>query len=174
LPYHVLLILGAYSIALVIAAGAVVAWLSGDDESENDNGSNVHTQGAGSRGTASQQHLRNPPASRESVKEAKKKITTLLASDECDRINELNPVSRQQFLDTKDRCESLKRLDGLKVRGAEAYGYAVRTGDSAAARGAGIKFARASTRTRSPSSSRLTPRRRPSASAGMRHTASTA
>jgi 4-amino-4-deoxy-L-arabinose transferase-like glycosyltransferase len=123
-PYQVLVVLGAYFIALVIAAAALVAWLSGDDESGNDNGTTVPTQGAGGQGKASQPRLVEPPASRESVKEAKKKITTLLASDECDRINELNPVSRQQFLDTKDRCESLKRLDGLKVRGAEPYGDA--------------------------------------------------
>ena len=111
LPYHVLLILGAYSIALVIAAGAVVAWLSGDDESENDNGSNVHTQGAGSRGTASQPRLVEPPPSRESVKEAEERIGSLLASGDCDAINELNPVSRQEFLDTAARCESIKRLE---------------------------------------------------------------
>jgi hypothetical protein len=125
LPYHVPLILGAYSIALVVAAAAVVAWLSGDDESEYDNGPNVQMQGgAGGPGKASQQPLMKPPPSRESVKEAEERIGSLLASGDCDAINELNPVSRQEFLDTKDRCESIKRLDGLEVRGAEEYGDA--------------------------------------------------
>ena len=124
LPYHVLLILGAYSIALVIAAGAVVAWLSGDDESGNDNGTTVPTQGAGGQGKASQPRLMEPPPSRESVKEAEERIGSLLASGDCDAINELNPVSRQEALNTEARCESLKRLDGLEVRGAEEYGDA--------------------------------------------------
>jgi hypothetical protein len=65
-----------------------------------------------------------PPPSRESVKEAEKRIASLFASGDCDAINELNPVSRQEFLDTAGRCQALKHLDGLKVRGAEEYGDA--------------------------------------------------
>src|SRR5918996_6501443 len=134
LPFQVPLVLGAYSITLVIAAAALVAWLSGDDESENDNASAVQTQGAAGteasrqQGAAGkevgQQALMKPPAAQESIGEAEKKIRFLLASDDCDAINELNPVSRQEFLNTEDRCELLKRLDGLKVRGAEEYGDA--------------------------------------------------
>jgi hypothetical protein len=121
LPY---LVIGVYAIALVIAAAALVAWLSGDDESENENGSNVQTQGAGGPGEASQQGPMKPPPSREPVKKAEKKIGFVLASDDCDAINELNPSSRQEFLNTQDRCEYLKLLEGLKVRGAEEYGDA--------------------------------------------------
>jgi hypothetical protein len=121
LPYHVPLILGAYSIALLITAAALAAWLSGDDESENDNGSTVQKQGAAAQGKGGRQRLMKPPASHESVEEAEKKIRFLLASDDCDAINELNPVSRQEFLNTEARCEVLKRLDGLKVRGMEEY-----------------------------------------------------
>jgi hypothetical protein len=134
LPFQVPLVLGAYSITLVIAAAALVAWLSGDDESENDNASAVQKQGAAGteasrqQGAAGkevgQQALMKPPAAQESIGEAEKKIRFLLASDDCDAINELNPVSRQEFLNTEDRCELLKRLDGLKVRGAEEYGDA--------------------------------------------------
>jgi hypothetical protein len=132
LPYQVPVVLGAYTIALVIGAAALVGWLSGDDESENDNGSTVQSQDAagkeaspeqGAAGReAGKQELIKPPASQESVKDAEKNIMFLLASDDCDAINELNPVSRQEVLNTEERCESLKRLDGLKVRGAEEYG----------------------------------------------------
>jgi hypothetical protein len=104
-------VLGAYFIALVVAAAAVVAWLSRDDESGNDNGTTVPTQGAGGQGKASQPRLVEPPPSRESVKEAEERIGSLLASGDCDAINELNPVSRQEFLDTAARCESIKRLE---------------------------------------------------------------
>ena len=123
LPFQVPLVLGAYSITLVIGAAVLVAWLSGDDESDNDNGPNVQAQGAAGK-EAGQQALMKPPAAQESIGEAEKKIRFLLASDDCDAINELNPVSRQEFLNTEVRCELLKRLDGLKVRGAEEYGDA--------------------------------------------------
>jgi hypothetical protein len=134
LPYQVPLVLGAYSITLVIAAAALVGWLGGDDESDNDNGPNVQAPGAagteasqqqGAAGKeAGQQALMKPPAAQESIGEAEKKIMFLLASDDCDAINELNPVSRQEFINTEERCALLKRLDGLKVRGAEVYGDA--------------------------------------------------
>jgi hypothetical protein len=123
-PYQVPLVLGAYAIALLIGAAALVAWLSADDESESDNGSTVQKQRAGGPGKAGQQGPMKPPASQETVKEAEKKISFLLASDDCDAINELNPVSRQEFLNTEQRCEALKRLAVLKVRGAEEYGDA--------------------------------------------------
>jgi hypothetical protein len=132
LPFQVPLVLGAYSITLVIAAAALVAWLSGDDESENDNGSTVPSQAAAGGGASQQQGaagkevgqqaLVKPPAAQESIREAEEKIRFLLDSDDCDAINELNPVSRQELLNTEERCALLKRLDGLKVRGAEAYG----------------------------------------------------
>jgi hypothetical protein len=134
LPFQVPLVLGAYSIALLIGAAALVAWLGGDDESENDNGSTVPEQPAAGteagqqQGAAGkevgQQALMKPPAAQESIGEAETKIRFLLASDDCDAINELNPVSRQELLNTEERCALLKRLDGLKVRGAEAYGDA--------------------------------------------------
>jgi hypothetical protein len=122
LPYQVLLVLGAYSIALLVGGAVLVAWLSGDDESENDSRSTVQQAAAGKE--ASQQRLVTPPAARESIGKAEDRIKFLVATDDCDAINELNPVSRQQFLNTKDRCESLRRLDGLKVREAETYGDA--------------------------------------------------
>src|SRR5918995_6812050 len=134
LPYHVALVLAAYAVTLVVAAAALAAWLSGDDESENDSGSIVQQQGTAGKAASQQQgaagkevgqqRLMKPPAAQESIGEAEKKIRFLLASDDCDAINELNPVSRQEFLNTEVRCELLKRLDGLKVRGAEEYGDA--------------------------------------------------
>ena len=123
LPFQVPLVLGAYSITLVIGAAVLVAWLSGDDESDNDNGPNVQAQGAAGK-EAGQQALMKPPAAQESIQEAENKIRFLVASDDCEAINELNPVSRQEFINTEERCALLKRLDGLKVRGAEAYGDA--------------------------------------------------
>jgi Dolichyl-phosphate-mannose-protein mannosyltransferase len=123
LPYQVPLVLGAYSITLVIAVAVLVAWLSGDDGSENDTGATVQNKGvAGNQ--AGQQRLLKPAAARESVKEAEERISNVVASDDCDAINELNPVSRQEFLNTEARCMILKRLDGLKARGAEEYGDA--------------------------------------------------
>jgi len=134
LPYQVPLVLGAYSIALVVGAAALLGWLGGDDESENDNGSTVQKQAAAGKGASQQQGaagkeagkqgLMKPTAAQESVKEAEGKIMFLLDSDDCEAINELNPVSRQEVLNTEERCEYLKRLDGLKVRGAEEYGDA--------------------------------------------------
>ena len=52
-----------------------------------------------------------PPPDRESLKEAEKRISAAVSSNDCAKINSLNPVSIPQ-LDTSARCNYLKRLGG--------------------------------------------------------------
>lgn len=62
-----------------------------------------------------------PPEAKESISEAERRIAKTVSSDDCDAINELNPLSRPQ-LRTDRRCDYLKRIDGLDVLAAEDYG----------------------------------------------------
>ena len=63
----------------------------------------------------------NVPPVKESIDEAIVRIEDALASGDCNKINELNPLGRPG-LATKQRCEVLRRLTDLKVTGAEQYG----------------------------------------------------
>jgi hypothetical protein len=63
------------------------------------------------------------PKPKEGLDQAQTRVAKALTSGDCQQINELNPVNRPS-LDTDERCEYLKRLAGLKVDGAQAYGGA--------------------------------------------------
>lgn len=55
------------------------------------------------------------------VVKLQRRVERALASGDCDRINRLNPLSRPDFR-TPERCESLRRLEGLEPAGGESYG----------------------------------------------------
>jgi hypothetical protein len=58
----------------------------------------------------------------ETLGEAQDRMSEAFASDDCDRINqELNPLSRQPQINTGERCEFLRRLDGLEPTAAQRY-----------------------------------------------------
>jgi len=61
------------------------------------------------------------PADGESVAEARRRISRVLATERCKRINGLNPLSRPQ-LDAAARCESLRRIADLAPVAAEHFG----------------------------------------------------
>jgi len=65
--------------------------------------------------------LMGTPPVEESIDEAVDRIDDVLRSGDCEKINELNPLGRPQ-LATEQRCEVLKRLEGLEVAKAAEYG----------------------------------------------------
>jgi hypothetical protein len=112
----------------VLAAALVSAGCGGGDDETTSGGSTTAptTTGAQQEATGGD-HPGAPPLgpaeARESVGEAQDRIAEAISSGDCDAINELNPLSRPA-LDTPERCEFLKRLDGLQALGAEEYGDA--------------------------------------------------
>ena len=60
---------------------------------------------------------------KESIGEAQKRIDDALASKDCKRINDLNPLGRPG-LSSAQRCAYLSQLAGLTPVGAEEYGDA--------------------------------------------------
>jgi hypothetical protein len=111
---------------IALAALVLVAGCGGsDDPDETTNGGETTTSqdGPPDDGPPPDAEALGPPKAKESIKEAQKRIAKAVASDDCDEVNELNPISREP-LDNPTRCEYLKRLDGLEVLGAEEFGDA--------------------------------------------------
>ena len=100
----------AIAVAGMLALAAVVGGCGGDDSETT-----TPDEGGGEN-----LELAKP---KEDVDEARKRIAKTLATDDCKQINELNPVGRPS-LSSKARCDYLRRLDGLEVSGAKAYGDA--------------------------------------------------
>lgn len=72
---------------------------------------------------------------KETIGKARDRITKTLASSDCKKINELNPLGRPG-LNSAARCAYLRRLADLEVAGADSYGdagavidYRSKTGD---------------------------------------------
>lgn len=63
-----------------------------------------------------------PARATQSIDEAADDLTAAIESGDCDRINDFNPISRQEALSTKERCKALEaRLTGAKLVGTEEY-----------------------------------------------------
>jgi hypothetical protein len=99
----------------LLVLASIVAACGGGAESET-----TTTGSADGTGGGENLALSEP---KETIEEARDRIAETLASGECKKINELNPVSRPS-LSSSQRCTYLGRLDGLEVAGAEAYGDA--------------------------------------------------
>jgi len=94
---------------------------SGDSEDESTVAAQTTTQqpAPGSEPAPDAEPL-GPPKAKESIQEAEARIAKAVASDDCDVVNELIPISRIQLV-TDTRCEYLRRLDGLEVLGSESF-----------------------------------------------------
>jgi hypothetical protein len=109
---------------IAVIALALVAGCGGSDDPEEDGATQAQTTTGQNAepdgGPAPSAEPLGPPKAKESIDEAQARIAKAVASDDCDKVNELNPINREA-LDTAARCEYLQRLDGLKVLGAEKF-----------------------------------------------------
>ncbi len=109
-----------FAAALAVSIGAC----GGDDEQTSSTAAggagNGETPSGGSGSDGEVALMGNPPVE-ETIDEAVKRIEGVLDSGDCKKINELNPLGRPG-LTTDQRCEVLKRLDGLEVVGTAEYG----------------------------------------------------
>jgi hypothetical protein len=112
--------------ALIAVAALLATWLvacGGDDEgsSSTTTTSTRANDGPGPNPPEREPPLMGQPKVHEDVKQAVKRIKKTLASGDCDKINELNLLSRPA-LATERRCNLLKRFTELEVTGAVDYG----------------------------------------------------
>jgi len=112
--------------ALTAFAALLATWLvacGGDDEtsSSTTTTSTRAQDGPGPAPPAREPPLMGQPPVHEDAKKAVKRIKKTLKSGDCDKINELNLLSRPA-LATERRCNLLKRFTDLEVTGAVDYG----------------------------------------------------
>lgn len=110
---------------MAFCLAAIVGCGSGSSSSTDESGSTTASSGAGteSSDTTGSSGTAKPvgePPQKESLQAAEKRIKTAIASGDCDKINELNPVSIPQ-LNTDERCDLLKRLLVGKPLDSESF-----------------------------------------------------
>jgi hypothetical protein len=106
---------------MCIAATFVVALMTGCASGTDSTSSSRHGgSDQGSQQGSGGQQLIGPPPAREDLAEAEKRIGDAISSGDCNKINELNPVSIPQF-DTPERCDYLKRLGDADPAGSESF-----------------------------------------------------
>jgi hypothetical protein len=114
------------SIAAVGLALVVMAGCGGGSTTSGAGSSTTATGGEGpgaANTTAKAAPKPGPPTDKESIEQAKDRIAEVASSNDCQQVNELNPLSRPG-LNGKARCEALQRLAALKATGAAQYGDA--------------------------------------------------
>ena len=95
----------------------------GGEETTSVTGSAGGAQDEAAAGDGESTAPLGPARPKESIEQAERRIAKALASGDCEAINGLNPLSRPG-LSSQRRCAYLRRLDGLPVTGAQAYGKA--------------------------------------------------
>ena len=90
-------------------------------DEKGDGGKGDGGKGGGGEEPAPTPNPLGPPPQHEDIAAAQERIAAALESDDCEEINELNPVSRPN-LNTAKRCDYLKRLKGLPVSASAEYG----------------------------------------------------
>ena len=115
---HSRLVLAPLAAVLVISLGAC-----GSEEEPTTTPAQAESDqsAAGDDTLGAAAKLMGPPPVDETVDDAVKRIEEILGSGDCGKINELNPLGRPA-LATEQRCEVLKRLEGLEVVDAQQFG----------------------------------------------------
>jgi hypothetical protein len=118
------LVLGVAGALIGLAALAAGCGGGGDEEPTTETAAQGTTPAGGEDdGEAPAAEPLGPAEAKESIDEAEQRIADAVASDDCDTVNELNPISRPS-LNTPERCRYMRRLDRLEATGAEEYGNA--------------------------------------------------
>jgi hypothetical protein len=111
--------------AIAVTALLALAGCGGSEGADEETTTRAETPEGPPGGEAPPPNARpiGPPKAKESIKDAEKRIARTVESEDCDVVNELNPISREP-LDSRTRCKYLQRLDGLPVLGSDSFGGA--------------------------------------------------
>ena len=114
------------AVLLPVLLVAALAW-PGCGREESDPAPETTQEASTTTEGNTQEEPAGPPLGfaepKETLDEAQERIAEAVASEDCETVNELNPLSRPT-LATDERCEYLRRIDGRHVTGASEYGEA--------------------------------------------------